>query len=144
MLATTPPRSGPLPIWMTTIFVVSTVQSRKPPRSYRRSAFQETPLKIVLLSLHFDDWTGDYEGNYKAQIDAHLERRSKPDLEVLWRLASVKATCGPSWEGSTVPKGLEILWILLLTALCISGVAHADNARAEAAAKAKTTATRKR
>ena len=57
-------------------------------------------------------------------------------------MASVKALRSILGEGSTVPKGLEILWVLLLTALCISGVAHAGGV-AEAAAMPKTTATRK-
>ena len=42
-------------------------------------------------------------------------------------MASVKALRSILGEGSTVPKGLEILWVLLLTALCLSGVAHADS-----------------
>jgi hypothetical protein len=44
--------------------------------------------RLVFAVLHFDDWVGDYHGEYLAQIDEHLLRRPVEGVELVFCLAS--------------------------------------------------------
>ena len=50
---------------------------------------EERPLRVVWLTLHFDDWVGDYASTYLRQIDEHLKASpaGEPDLELRYRTA---------------------------------------------------------
>jgi hypothetical protein len=38
---------------------------------------------VIFFVIHFDDWVGDYQGEYLAQIDASLSTELVPGLEVV-------------------------------------------------------------
>ena len=44
--------------------------------------------RIVFIVLHFDDWVGDYQTEYIAQMDAHLEADPVQAAELVFCPAS--------------------------------------------------------
>jgi hypothetical protein len=49
---------------------------------------QRTARRIVFTVLHFDDWVGDYQTEYIAQLDAHLEAHPIQGAELVFCPAS--------------------------------------------------------
>jgi hypothetical protein len=40
--------------------------------------------RIVFVVIQFDDWLGEYQQEYFAQLDAHLETASRADAEIVF------------------------------------------------------------
>lgn len=57
----------------------------------------ERPIRVVWLTLHFDDWVGDYESTYLRQIEEHTlaSPANEPGLELRYRTASPNGKFAP-------------------------------------------------
>ena len=44
--------------------------------------------RFVFAMVHFDDWVGDYQPEYFAQMDAHLRRHPAADAQLVFCPAS--------------------------------------------------------
>lgn len=63
---------------------------------------QRTARRFVFTVLHFDDWVGDYQAEYIAQLDAHLAANPIAGAELVFCPASNLFECRFTMQAATV------------------------------------------